>query len=186
VRNRDDSQAWAAFTRLYEPLLLRYVRRRGFEENDARDLVQDIFIKLVQCLNEFEYDRQRGRFRAWLFRMTERTIIDTWRRRGRRGTAKAELEDVAESQESFEEQWNQEYRQRIMEHVLQEVREESQSKTWTCFQEHLLNGRPADDVARELQLSRNAVYTNASRILKVVRERCAEFEENLEDQSIGA
>ena len=46
VRNPADSASWAEFVGLYEPLLMAYVRQRGLDEHDARDVVQSIFITL--------------------------------------------------------------------------------------------------------------------------------------------
>src|SRR4051812_17885583 len=62
VRNPADSASWAEFVGLYEPLLMAYVRQRGLDEHDARDVVQSIFITLLRKMPGFELDKSRGRF----------------------------------------------------------------------------------------------------------------------------
>jgi RNA polymerase sigma-70 factor, ECF subfamily len=69
VRDPADTKAWGEFVALYEPLLSAYVRQRGLDGEDTRDVVQDVFAKLVKSLPEFELARDRGRFRTWLWRI---------------------------------------------------------------------------------------------------------------------
>lgn len=52
---------------------------------------------------------------------------------------------------------------------------------WRSFEEHILNHRPANAVAAELGITKDLVYQNASRVLKLVREQCRkEYEEELD------
>jgi hypothetical protein len=53
------------------------------------------------------------------------------------------------------------------------------AKAWTCFQQRLLRGRPAAEIAAELQIEPNAVYVSACRVMKWVREICEEFDEDI-------
>ena len=66
--------------------------------------------------------------------------------------------------------------------MLERVRTQSQPKTWACFEQHILRGRPSVEVAAELRLTANSVYVNASRVLARVREQCADYEEELGDE----
>src|ERR1043165_3969943 len=79
LRHRDQEQAWARFVELYSPLLLYWARRAGVQQQDAADLVQDVFTTLLQKLPEFTYDCNQN-FRGWL-----RTIaMNRWRNLMRR------------------------------------------------------------------------------------------------------
>ena len=53
------------------------------------------------------------------------------------------------------------------------------SKAWTCFQQRLLRNRPAAEIAAELKITPDAVYVNACRVMKQVREVCEEFDEDI-------
>jgi hypothetical protein len=44
------------------------------------------------------------------------------------------------------------------------------------FEEYILKGRPADEVAEELGVTRNAVYICKTRILGRVREICEDLD----------
>jgi RNA polymerase sigma-70 factor (ECF subfamily) len=187
VRDPADAASWGEFVALYEPLLLGYVRSRGLQEHDARDVVQDIFTRLYRALPTFELDRQRGRFRTWLWQVTMSAIAD-WARQRRRQTEaedewrqRADDLDAAKNQEPDDE-WIKEYQQRVLGFVLERVCEQAQPRTWTCFEQHILLGRPSAEVAAELGMTANAVYVNASRMLARVREQCADYMEELGDE----
>jgi RNA polymerase sigma-70 factor (ECF subfamily) len=186
VRNQADSESWSEFVALYEPLLMSYVLGQGLPGHDARDVVQDIFIKLFRALPKFEMDPRRGRFRTWLWQVTSTTVVDWARRRKRQAkteeAVRQRLTSLAGSRPEPEPGWQDAYHQRVMDYVLEQVREKSQPRTWACFEQHLLVGRPSADVARELGLTVNAVNANSSRVLARVREMCAYYREELGDE----
>ena len=78
---RNDCAEWAAFVELYAPPLMRFVRLQspGMSEADAEDVVQDVFIRLVDVLRERKIDRNRAKFRAYLASMTRHLLIDRYR-----------------------------------------------------------------------------------------------------------
>ncbi len=185
VRDPDDAESWREFVGLYEPLLLSYVRSRGVREHDARDIVQDVFARLVRVMPEFELDRSRGRFRTWLWRITQNAIVDAMRRRRRVTAAEEEARQMASAAAAADEpeaEWIAAHRQRVLDFALARVREKSNERTWECFELHVLQGRASKEVAAELGLTANSVYVNASRVLSRVRRQCEDYMENLADE----
>lgn len=62
----------------YQAPLLRYVRRlTQLSPEDAEDLLQEIFIKIYQNLNEYD---EVLKFSSWAYRITHNHIIDYFRR----------------------------------------------------------------------------------------------------------
>jgi len=184
VRDPADSESWREFVFLYEPLLLSFVRHRGLSEHDARDVVQDVFATLVRALPDFQLDRERGRFRTWLWRVTHNAMVDRARRRGRRAAAEEEARKDAQvavppEADALEAEWLAAHRRRVLEVVLARVQSQSQERTWKCFELHILQGRSSAEVAGELGITANSVYVNASRTLARVRQQCAEYDEDL-------
>jgi RNA polymerase sigma-70 factor (ECF subfamily) len=186
VRDPSDQRSWREFQELYEPVLLAYLQKHGLKDPDAHDVVQDIFLALVRALPTFELDRSRGRFRTWLWQVAWHALADWARRQRRRNKAEDEwCQQLAAScppaDQEPDEEWVAACHRRVLETVLARVRGEARPTTWNCFERHLLQGRPAAEVAAELGLSAPAVYTNASRILARVRDLCQEHEEDLGD-----
>ncbi len=186
IRDPAETKAWGEFVALYEPLLTAYVRRRGLGEEDVRDVVQDVFARLVKSLPEFSLARHRGRFRTWLWQVCQSALCDWARRRRRQSRAEdvwlKRLSDTPPSGASDSDaEWERLHRRRILSFALERVRARSQPASWACFEGHLLQRKPSAQVARELGCSANAVNINCSRILDRIRRFCAEHLEDLAD-----
>ncbi|MCA9915915.1 MAG: sigma-70 family RNA polymerase sigma factor [Anaerolineae bacterium] len=76
----------AAFQRLYAhyfPRVFAYVAARVGREEDAEDIVAELFLTVVQQINRFEY-RGEGSFTAWLFRIAYNAVQQFYRRERKR------------------------------------------------------------------------------------------------------
>jgi RNA polymerase sigma-70 factor (ECF subfamily) len=185
VRDPTDAAAWGEFVALYEPLLMAYARKRGLRDDDARDVTQDVFARLVKALPSFRLDHQRGRFRTWLWSLFHSAMADWARRQRRQDRAReAWLKRLGESTSADADsdvEWRALHRQRVLAYALERARARSRPATWACFERHLLQGRPSAAVAEELNVSDNAVNLNSSRVLARVRAFCSEYLEGLAD-----
>ena len=75
--NGDDSAEWARFVELYTPVIRTFIcAREDLGEADADDVVQEIFVRLVNVLRAGIYRPEKGRFRAYLGTMVRRLLID--------------------------------------------------------------------------------------------------------------
>jgi RNA polymerase sigma factor (sigma-70 family) len=186
VRNPSDARAWGEFVALYEPLLMAYVRHMGLNAEDARDVVQEVFARLVKVLPEFELDRQRRRFRSWLWQICQSALGDWARQRRRQARAEDAWLDRLSSprtpgESHRDEEWERLHRHRILSFALETVRARSRPTSWACFERHLLRRRPSAEIAGELGLTVAAVNVNCSRILGRVRKLCVDHLEGLAD-----
>jgi RNA polymerase sigma-70 factor (ECF subfamily) len=173
LRQPDAQAAWERFVNLYTPLLFYWARRVGLQEPDAADLVQDVFALLVQKLPEFRYDRSLS-FRSWLHTV----LLNKWRELRRARSAAAPLaddylKDVACSREELAEIEEAEFRKHLLMRAMQLMQTDFQPATWKACWEHVVCNRPAEEVARELHLTVNAVYLARSRVLRRLRQELA-------------
>jgi RNA polymerase sigma-70 factor (ECF subfamily) len=163
-------------------MLFAYLRKRGLEESDAGDVVQDIFVKLLGKIHT--YDRAGSPFRAWLFSLAHNTLIDHARRRASYrkaldGWAAHLLRTTDSDRLEMAEEFVRIHREQILDHALKTIRARTSSKAWACFEQRLLRNRPAAEIAAELNLVPNVVYVYASRILNQLRALCDEFDEDI-------
>ena len=172
-----DELAWSRFVDLYTPLLFYWAKKAGLQQEDAADLVQEVFALLLQKMPEFKYrpeEGKKGRFRAWLRTVT----MNKWQERRRKKQAAAlEPEDarwndlaVPDDAEAF---WQREYDQFLVARALQIMQAEFEPTSWKACWETTVNGRKAADVAKELGLSEGAVFVAKSRVLRKLREELA-------------
>ncbi len=180
---QQDPERWREFDAIYRPILLAYLRRRGLSSSDAGDVVQNIFIKLLAKIHT--YDRTRYRFRAWLFGVTHNALVDHARRKASHkkaieGWAQHVLQVTPADSVVMEQEFQRLHRENILAHALKDVRSRVSSKVWACFEQRVLRNRPAAEIAAELQIkSTDAVYVNSCRVMKLVREVCKEFDEDI-------
>jgi RNA polymerase sigma-70 factor (ECF subfamily) len=181
VRDLKDAASWNQFDGIYRPLIFGYLLSLDLKEHDAQEVTQEVFQRLVAILPTFELDRQRGRFRSYLWRLTQNTLVEWARRRKVRNRAEKEwvrkLCEIDESEgQVLEKTFRDRHCKRILEVVLPQAQATVSPTAWVCFEGRLLQDRPAAAIAAELAISANLVYVNASRVLKEVRRRCAELE----------
>ena len=79
-------ESWERFYRICDPLLHRYACAFHVPRADLTDFLQEVWTELVKTLRDFPYDRQRGRFSSWLYRVVHCKAIDWLRRRTRHPT----------------------------------------------------------------------------------------------------
>ena len=163
LRNRNDQEAWSLFVSLYTPLLYFWVRRFKLSPEESEELVQDVFLTLVDKLPGFTYDPNR-RFRGWLWTVA----INKLRARQRKQTsitAHSGETDLLEGADTIAEFTEKEYRSYITDRALQLMQKDFAATTWRAFQEYVLNDRPVAEVAAELGIGVGAVYIAKTRIL---------------------
>src|SRR5215471_18323569 len=77
-RNDEDDQRIAETIRQERPRLRNFIRRRVDDDEDAEDILQDVFYELVEAYRLMQPIEQAG---AWLFRVARNRIIDRFRKK---------------------------------------------------------------------------------------------------------
>lgn len=74
----NDQNIFGIIIERYEAKLLRYIRRiSGYGKEDAEDVLQDVFIKTYQHLNDVD---QNQKFSPWIYRITHNETISKHRK----------------------------------------------------------------------------------------------------------
>jgi RNA polymerase sigma-70 factor (ECF subfamily) len=176
IKNVGDSDAWAEFARLYGPVVYAFARKRGLQDADAVDLVQDVLRSVARNAGRMDYDPKRGTFRGWLYTVTRNKIYNFLSANKNRPKASGDsgaqerLDNVPGRQDDGEAEWELEYQRRLSAKAMDRVKHEFQPNTWQAFWGTAVEGRPASEVGTELKMSSGAVYVAKSRVLARLRE----------------
>lgn len=181
LRGERDEQAWAEFLALYEPLVLRLMRQRGLQDTDARDVTQQVLIRISSAINRYQPDGAEASFRRWLFRVARNVVVTFLTRQSRQPKLQldqslAELFETSLARSSESDLFDYEYQQQVLAWAIQQVQQEFRKTTWQAFLETALQGRAITEVARELGLSPGSVYVARSRIIARLKAKVEEFE----------
>jgi RNA polymerase sigma-70 factor (ECF subfamily) len=71
-------RAWEQLVKMHTRLVYSACYRFTGRADDARDLTQDVFIKVFRNLHSFDADA--GSFKTWLVRLTRNLLIDNYRK----------------------------------------------------------------------------------------------------------
>jgi len=183
IRNPNDVQAWRQFVDVYASLIYGFLRKRGLQDADAADLVQDVLRSVSGAIGKLEYDRSRGTFRSWLFTITRNKMYSFLESQARqvRGSgdsgAIAILEEKAVAPDDSEGQWEEEYQRRTFAWAVERIRGEFQESTFSAFWKTAVEGLNPKGVGDELGMTPGAVYVARSRVLARLREEVGKLKD---------
>ena len=173
VRDLADAAAWGEVVEIYAPLVHRYARRRGLQDADAADIVQEVLREFARCVPRFRYDPDAGRFRGWLHTLTRRAVARQARQPAGRpvpaggGESGGPLERAeASAAEAFAEA---DYRRSVFDWAARQVRGDVREQTWDAFWLTAVEQQSPAAVAQRLGLSVGSVYVAKNRVLRRLR-----------------
>ena len=184
IRSADDVDAWSQFVEIYGPLVHRYGMRKGLQDADATDLVQDVLTEVCKSIQRFDYDPKVGRFRNWFFVIARRTLASRLRNRHRQVTGSGDTRTMNVLSEHPSEQetdrWEMEYQQYVFSWASNQVRNEFREKTWHAFWHTSVDGIAPSEVAQRLGMSIGAVYVAKNRVITRLREKIRFLDDSIE------
>ena len=159
--------AWVRFFGLYEPAIKRFV---AYHDNthDPDDIVQDIFMKLVNVVQSGGYDSSKGSFRSFLATMIRRHLVSLYRKDQARGAGLlVDIDDVepsvpADIAEQIDAKWQMARHQSAIEHVLTKTAISAQSRA--IYRAYVEEERQLDEVVAQFGVTEAAIYKIKSRV----------------------
>ena len=186
LRDPQDQHAWARFVSIYEPLILRVMRKRGLQDADARDLTQQVIVTVMRAVDSWQPDGREASFRRWLFTIARKLSLQFIQRatpeRGpsRRGAGGSDmlelLNELPEPEHRTVEAFDEDYRDSVFQWAAEQVRCEFREPVWRAFWRTCVLNEPIADVAEELGMTTGYVYVCRSRIITRLRQTIEEFE----------
>jgi RNA polymerase sigma-70 factor (ECF subfamily) len=168
LRDHRDQPSWEQFHRRYGHMLYRYARARGATHADAEDVVQEVESQVVKTIPAFEYNVDKGGFRAYL----RTAVVHALSRRARHSARQpmyrdpASFEHVhAESDDQRDAVWDHEWRLQKLRGALDRVADDFDPTALKAFEMHVLAGCSVADTASALEISIWSVYRARTRVL---------------------
>jgi RNA polymerase sigma factor (sigma-70 family) len=175
LRDGTNHGAWQEFMRLYGPVVYGFARKRGLQDADAADLMQDVMRSVSTAIGRLEYDRSQGTFRGWLFTITRNRVFNflTARRNRPQGSGDTSMNQLLDAQPASSDGadvWEVEYQRRLAALAMERVKKEFQQNTWQAFWLTAVEGVSAADASSRIGMSTGAIYVAKSRVLARLKE----------------
>jgi RNA polymerase sigma-70 factor (ECF subfamily) len=183
VRDPADRAAWQEFVEIYRPVILRLAQHKDLQAADAEDIAQEVLAAVAKALEQREHDLKRAKFRTWLHRVANNIILDALTRgkpdRGAGGSSpQAALSQKESPSGPDSDLLRLEYRREVFRWAARQVRHEFHRETWDAFWSTYIEGRPVEAVAKELAKDPGAIYAVRSRVMRRIRKKAAEYEQD--------
>jgi RNA polymerase sigma factor (sigma-70 family) len=138
IQDARNETAWATFLDIYFPIVYRYCRLRKLQEADARDVTQDVMVRVRRYIKN--YRREKGRFRGWLARVARNEIARHFARSNRdRAHGSVGCDDGEVEIEALEDHpdldWERIFTAHLLEAALTRVTAEFNDKQWEAFEQ---------------------------------------------------
>jgi RNA polymerase sigma factor (sigma-70 family) len=196
----DTPRARHALERLCETYwypLYAYVRRRGYSPEDAQDLTQEFFARLLKSDRVRTADQQKGRFRSFLLAGMNNFLADEWdkSRAQKRGggmqtvplqfaTAESrygsEPIDRAAPEQTFERRWALTLLEDVLKRLGEEHEREGKAVLFAALNPCLVGDRtslPYVELAQRMRMTesgiKSAVHRMRRRYRQLLREEIA-------------
>ncbi len=156
VTSRDES-AFATMVQRHQAMVYRICLRRLGDHDEARDAMQDVFVKLYVGAETIQFD-----LTAWLRRCASNTAISQLRSKISRRKYESRWEQEAEARHDemeFEES------RRIVRECLTSLAERDRE----LVERHLLGGQPQSTIATDWGVSQQAVAKRLNRVKQMLR-----------------
>ena len=176
LRLKERSQdAWQEFLSIYERALLEYAMRKGLQEADARDLIQELLAALENKVMQWEPDPKQGKLRGWIMRVARNMAVDKIAERAKTplalgGLNSGAMENLAITREQETLEFSKEYRHRLLHWAAEQVRQGVSEPTWQAFWMTAMEGRSVAEVEQQLGLTRGNIYAAKFRVTAKIQQ----------------
>jgi RNA polymerase sigma factor (sigma-70 family) len=175
IRDGENHVAWQEFMKLYGPVVYGFARKRGLQDADAADLMQEVMRSVSTAIGRLEYDRNQGSFRGWLFTITRNKVFNFLsarriRPQGSGDTTTNQLLAAQPDTDDGSDLWEIEYQRQLASLAMDHVKSEFQDTTWRAFWLTAVEGIGAAEAAQQVGISPGAIYVAKSRVLARLKE----------------
>lgn len=190
IANSGRAEALEKLCRAYWRPLYAFVRRRGHDEHEAKDLTQGFFARLLEKNDVADADAARGKFRTYLLTLMNHYLANEWdkSRRLKRGggipvlslddedaESRYQLESAPDwsAEKVFDRRWAEAVLEAVFDRFRHEVQESGDAERYEVLKPFLLGGEGAcsyPEASALLGISETGVRSVVHRFRKRFRE----------------
>jgi RNA polymerase sigma factor (sigma-70 family) len=170
----DDDTAWVRLVYRYQDQITLWVRKLGLQLADAENVTQEVLVRLTRKIHL--YDPKKAPFATWLRRVTVHVARNYVRKQTKAATGSGDteqmmrLQEVEDDSESYWDRINTEADRSLLALALARTKEKVTAEAWRVFELAAIQKKPGAEVAEELGVSAQSVYSARHRVMQVLRQ----------------
>ena len=174
--------SWVRFFDLYTPAIRRFVEWND-HVHDPDDVVQEVYLKLVEIIRTGKYNPDKARFRTFLALLIRRQLITLYRQDQARHVAdRCSIDDLTEElsvpsdqRERIDLDWAKAKHEAAVEHVLTKVAMKAQSRA--IYRAYVIEDCSIEEIAATFDVTPDIIYKVKNRVNKMIEAVEAEYAE---------
>jgi RNA polymerase sigma factor (sigma-70 family) len=182
LKDLQDQAGWQDFFDTYWKLIHGFAMKNGLNETEAQDVVQETMLSVSKHIQNFNYDRDKGTFRAWLLGMARWRIADQFRLRPaiKNWRPPSESPDPAHAvplekiadQTSLQADalWDREWKVALSEIAIANVKRSINPTHYQIFHLSTFKERPPAAIAEIYRIKVDQVYLTKHRVTEAIKE----------------
>lgn len=183
AQNPEDHTAWDDFVDYYREFIRMVLNKSNISLNEIDDLIQDILLRVWKGLPNYEYKKEKAKFRTWLSVLIKNTIINHISKAKRKGhEQKIEFIDAmlgSISESDIEQVIAEEWVNYLTSKAMSRVKEAFSGNAVEVFILSL-NGKNARQISEQLGMSEDSVFVLRSRVKSRLKAEVAALKREVE------
>lgn len=188
LKNWQDQSSWQDFFDTYWKLIYNVARKRGLNEAEAQDVVQETMVSVAKHMPTFKYDPAIGSFKAWLWNLTRWRIRDQFRKRETLAeddssvtddpATNTSLEDrvVDPASQELERLWDAEWENNLLNAAVAKVKRRVDPQNFQIFDLYVNKEWAPAKVAKAFGIPVGQVYLAKHRVTDLIKEEVKRLE----------
>ena len=179
-----NEKAWFKFYEKYSGLVSHIGQQRGLSLTECEDLMTDVMVVFWQKMDEFFYDRKRGKLRSYLSVIAHFLSLKIMRRKLRDERIAAQVQEIYPECINCAEM--EEFQNYLITQALEDLKLSVDTETYEVFYMSFIQKRSVADISAITRKTANNIYVIRSRCLKKLKKQIAvyrSFEEECQGSS---
>ncbi|MCH2208795.1 MAG: RNA polymerase sigma factor [Lentisphaerales bacterium] len=185
LKDRYDENSWLEFQVTYGPYIIRILRALKMNSHDCEDLHQNIMLIAWKSLPKFNYQPDKGSFRAWISTVTRRECGHFIKKRQKNfiSVSEEEAERLKQALDNIdspdlEKNIVKEWEKFISEKAWANIQDRFSDNVLDVFQ-RISSGQSTETIAQETDVSESSVYVYKKRVLNTLQKEILKLNQEL-------
>ena len=170
-------------------MIQRWLYSHQIRPQDADDISQEVLLRLMHKIQEFEHNGNLGAFRSWLQHITLNVMRNFRRARSTRPMLQDEavadlLNQVEDPNSDASQEFQRQHNLFLLHKMLESLQDSFSADNLEMFRRYCIEGEPPELIAKDFGVPKNTVYVAKFRVIRTLRAGAKDIDSLLESSGL--